>query len=365
MIISPARVHKILKGHLIYSRIKEIEKEFEDVSPPRFLIGEYGYPNVNVGILTGEEGDKFNIDEYIKKRILMVNNVKKDKVFSNSRFVNKIKEIGLSLKVVDIEVNPEKVYKEFHASRFHGLYGPKVKVNEIRVVDNVKTKNFVEKIVDDEIKAEEAVLELYKRDFSIDYISQLFTTGNLGIKKKLVPTKWSITAVDDIIAKNLLKEIRGFEKIDKFGVGVGKLYGNTITIFLIPDVWGFELNEKWYKGSIWESKEAYARDYEEFYGRKDYAENTSGGYYASRIPIVEYLFKKKKQALTIVFREVSSEYQLPLGVWVVREATKRAVENLVWFEDFDDLLKFSNKILNSKLFNERKKQKKLYDFEKV
>ncbi len=365
MIISPARVHKILKGHLIYSRIKRIEGDFEDISPPRFLIGEFGYPKVNIGILTGREGNKFNIDDYIKHRLSMINNVRKEKVYSNSKFINAIKEVGISMREVDVEIKTEEKPKlNFHVSNFYGVYGPRIRVKKVKVIDNVKTKPFVEYLIDDEIKAEEAVLELYKKKFSIDYITQLFTTGNLGIRKKLVPTKWSITAVDDIIVKKLLNEIRNFEKVEKFGVGIGKLYGNRFIIFLIPDVWGFELNEKWYRGSIWESKEAYATDFEEYYGRKSYAENTSGGYYAARTAVVEYLYKNKKQALAIVFREVTPEYQLPLGVWVVREGARRAMENMIWFEKLEDAERFANKKLkNSKLFMKRKSQRSLLEFQ--
>ncbi len=44
--------------------------------------------------------------------------------------------------------------------------------------------------------------------------------GMLGLQKnrKLVPTKWSISATDDIISTNLTKEIENYPPIEVFEV---------------------------------------------------------------------------------------------------------------------------------------------------
>ena len=360
MKIPPAKLHKYLKGNLLYSRIQKIRDEFEDISPPRFLVGEYGYPKINVGVMTGEEGDIYNLTDYVSKRLLMINNVKKVGIRDTSRFAASVKEAALSIKRVDLEIKARKVDSSIHNFKLHGVYGPKVKVESVRLVDNVKTKPIVEKIVDDEIKAVEAVETLYKRRLDVNYIMQLFTTGNLGIQKKFVPTRWSITAVDDIIGKKLMNEIKEKEIVNKVGVGIGKLHGNEITVFLIPDIWGFELNERWQKDTF--IGEHFVRDYEEYFGRKDYAENTIGAYYAVRLAVLEFLSKINRQALAIVFREITPEYELPLGVWVVREAARNAMKNVVWFENLQTAEEFANRKLNSKLYENRRKQKKLNEF---
>ncbi len=361
MKIPPARLHKYLKGHLLYSRIQKIKEEFEDISPPRFLIGEYGYPKINVGVMTGEEGNIFDFNDYVSKRLLMINNVKRVDIKSNKGFASAIKEAALSIRKVDLEIKAKSVDASIHNFKFHGVYGPKVKVEKVRVIDNVKTKPIVEKIVNDEVKATEAVEILYRKKLDVNYIMQLFTTGNLGIQKKFVPTRWSITAVDDIIGKKLINQIKEYDQIDKFGVGIGKLHGNEITIFLVPDIWGYELNEHWQKGTF--VGEQFVRDYEEYFGRKDYAENTIGAYYAIRLAIVEFLSKIKRQALAIVFREITPEYELPLGVWVLREAARKAMNNVVWFEDLNAAEAFAGrKLIESKLYVNRKRQKKLTDF---
>ena len=61
--------------------------------------------------------------------------------------------------------------------------------------------------------------------------------------------------------------------------------------------------------------------------RKKYAKETSGGYYAARLPIVEKLQNMKRKGNVLVFRFITEEYSVPLGVWVVREATRKALKD--------------------------------------
>ena len=84
---------------------------------------------------------------------------------------------------------------------------------------------------------------------------------------------------------------------------------------------------------------------EDFYGRKDYASNTAGGYYAARLPILEYLEKEKRQASVLVIRIELPTYWASLGVWVCREATKKVLNNKsLKFADMRELLESTRKI---------------------
>ena len=101
---------------------------------------------------------------------------------------------------------------------------------------------------------------------------------------------------------------------------------NSFTILLMPGYWEFENFEAWAPGSNW-SAQTQAKiipEYEPYHGRTAYAESQAGGYYASRISVVRYLEKIRKQARAVVFREVSEGYSVPLGVWVVRETSANA-----------------------------------------
>ncbi|MDR2944975.1 MAG: hypothetical protein LBU81_07875, partial [Methanosarcinales archaeon] len=68
------------------------------------------------------------------------------------------------------------------------------------------------------------------------------------------------------------------------------------------------------------------QDHEDFYGKKEYS-SLAGGYYAARLPILEYLDSIKKQAFIFAVREIRPSYWAPLGVWVVREAARNAAAN--------------------------------------
>ena len=80
-------------------------------------------------------------------------------------------------------------------------------------------------------------------------------------------------------------------------------------------------------------------DYEEFNGRKNYAYETAGGYYAARLAVLEYLKKNKIQARIIAYRKITPEYLAPLGVWVVREAARKAMNNKIILNDKIELIK--------------------------
>jgi len=82
-----------------------------------------------------------------------------------------------------------------------------------------------------------------------------------------------------------------------------------------------------------------ASDYESPFGRKSYAFNTSGGYYASRLAVLEYFLKKKMKGRVLMFRFITEEYWAPLGVWVVREASRNAFKsNPLFFEEKSKML---------------------------
>ena len=89
---------------------------------------------------------------------------------------------------------------------------------------------------------------------------------------------------------------------------------------MLPGNFSFEVIEAEIKfGEI-----KFWQDFELFHGRKYYANNVVGAYYANRVAVCEYLEKIKKQATAIFFREVRPDYYAPLGVGILRECTRDA-----------------------------------------
>jgi hypothetical protein len=147
---------------------------------------------------------------------------------------------------------------------------------------------------------------------------------------------------------------------------------------LLPDVWSYELFELYLPGSSWNpSQEIKAStDFEDYYGRKTYAAATAGGYYASRLPIIEYLNSIKRQATVLAIRIETPSYWAALGVWVVRESVRKAIEKRAMkFRDLKETLESMRKIgkikydydcesilKRSKLLNNVKTQKRLVEW---
>ena len=119
------------------------------------------------------------------------------------------------------------------------------------------------------------------------------------------------------------------------------------------------MNEHWHSESIW-NQDAFGgypnnvaepvviNDYELETGRKKYADNITGAYYAARKEVVEFLYKSRRQACAVVFREICGGYIVPLGVWVIRETVKQALSqgwhgpNIKQHETLGDALQLIN-----------------------
>jgi len=143
-------------------------------------------------------------------------------------------------------------------------------------------------------------------------------------------------------------------------------------------VFSYELFELYLPGSSWNpgNEVKAATDYENYDGRKTYASDTAGGYYASRLPILEYLEKIKRQASVLVVRIELPSYWAALGVWVVRESVRKAHANKkLKFADIREITESAQKIgmikfgfdtskvlRKSKVLESLKTQTKLGDF---
>ncbi|MGC9192734.1 MAG: Nre family DNA repair protein, partial [Thermoplasmata archaeon] len=175
-----------------------------------------------------------------------------------------------------------------------------------------------------------------------------------GVKneRKMVPTRWSITATDDIIGKELIKDVKNFSLLEDYRVFYNNYVGNTFYILLIPRIWSFEMIELWQRGSFYASENVGDGDFEDYNGRKSYASNVEGAYYSARLAVLEYLKKIQRQASVLVYREISPEYSIPLGVWVIRESVRDAM-NLEHrtFESLGEAMSYvNNRITGKNLF---------------
>ena len=316
---------------------------------PAVFVGRYGYPNVNVGILTppnitnSETYDDprlwgsqiYDINTLINIRSSLVNSRFKMLVkYNKDRFLDMTQEISMASKPVDIEVSlKDKPQFTKRIDPYVAPMGPTSSLQKAEITSNPKIHTKVDKIVSDtDFKATKGLQLLYEKGFDENFLSKLLSAGNLGIKtqRKLVPTRWSITATDDHIGKMYHKEIQKFNSRVDYSVYFGGYLGNYYLILMFPEIWSYELFESYLPKASWNvtNQLQYSTDHEGYLGRKTYASNCVGGYYSVRMAIQEHLSTKlKKQASCLVLRVITGEYAVPLGVWVTREATRAALKS--------------------------------------
>jgi hypothetical protein len=359
-----------------------IGKEFFGPSTSVF-VGHSNYPNVFVGPIGAIENENvvdnpskwFGMDysKIIEMRSLTIRSKSIQNVKSKGRFVEENQLLAMSRKPTDVDLKfLSKPNFKISFSDITQPMGASAPIENMKVVENPKIPHKVEKVVNDELKAVEQVNILHK-SFDIYYITNIFSSGALGKyeNQKLVPTRWSITAVDDILAKEMMKRIREYPEINSYLVYESEYLDNRFVILLMPGKWEYENFEAWAPGSSWaqDAKETFVlEEYEPFEGRKKYADREGGGYYAARFAVCEALDKMKRQARVIVFREVSEGYVVPLGVWQVRENARNAMkQNPEKFQSLNEALSYINSKLKVPISQYKKQskilqQKSLFDF---
>ena len=378
---------------------KEVDKDEFSGQSPTIFVGRIGYPKVNLGImgLTKREKnpekrdnpkqwvkEKLTPEEIIKLRTQMINSRKKVQVKNFKSYTRDAQEIAMSKKAPDIEVELEDKPKFRIKTSFDiSPNGPQGQLKKLKITSNTRIPKKIEKIYNDtDYKSVKAMNELYEKGISETKITRLLSAGTLGVKmnRKLVPTRWSITATDDALGKEIMKEIKHYPQIEKPKILFGGITGNYFLAIMFPNEWSYELFEMYSNengNTIQKIQEnEYTTNHEFFSGRKEYAEETAGGYYAARLAILEKLKQMKRQASVLLLRFITKEYYVPLGVWVVREAVRNAMKQQ--FLEFSDKklailyaqkkgeksfnIDISQVINNSKLYEKIKKQKKLFEF---
>ncbi|OIO81650.1 hypothetical protein AUJ84_00705 [Candidatus Pacearchaeota archaeon CG1_02_32_132] len=338
--MSPCKIcgQEDCKKHSFLIPIKNIRTEFSGSSPPEIFVGRWNYPNVYTGILSPEtygNNEIMSSPEQWKEKNLKIGDImqlRNKLIYSRtqtyikkqeSQFLNVFHEIAMTHKSVATEFKLKKpINFTNHPDSRVPLISRAAPLERAILQENTKIKTKVDYLVNDtEIKSSPAILELHKF-IPVSNIIKILSAGLLGLKKnrKLVPTRWAITATDDTLSKSKLEKIRYFPEISEFQVFNVEYLGNHYEFLLFPDKYSFEVIEISMKNfSAWQ-------DYETFFPRKKYADSVTGAYYANRLALTEYLERIKRQASCLVFREIRPEYYAPCGVGILRETSRTAFQ---------------------------------------
>lgn len=323
-------------------------EDISGVSPPSVFVGRIGYPNVYVGPLVPpvhedtclydlpEHWFGRSIDEIVGFRSLLIRGkyrVHVQKFNEAGKIMEQTRELALAESSVDTELNLTKkprgsIFMDDSVQPF----GPSAPIRDLRV-GNARYEHRIEKaFYDTDLRATEAVLELYDQGVVVTKIQKAFSVGAFGVEKnrRLVPTRWSITAVDDIVSKNLAEKVKTFPEINEYRVYESVYLDNVFEILMIPAQWSYESMEAWYPGTVWNphgKSTAIFSDWEDNSGRTTYAD-IGGCYYSARLAVCEQLIKERRQATVVVLREARPGYIMPVGVWQVRENVRNAMRNV-------------------------------------
>ncbi len=371
-------------------------REFSGSSPPSVFVSWKNYPNVSIAPLAPAIVDEknylldapeqwygFHPERIISMREQLIQSNARTNVFeaANPNYeLLDLQEIVMAEKPVEVEI--ELQHKPLPRLSFHesvAPIGPSASLESLRLVSNPRIPKKVDYLVSDiNAKSHAAIMELYDSGFPVSSLYKLLSAGTLGVKKnrRLVPTRWSITAVDSNVSKTLVEEkVKAFQQISDYRLFRSNYLDNDFWVLLFPGSWCFEQLETWLPGGVWTQNASSAQimhDHEFFAGRKNYAANVEGAYYSSRLAVAEYLMKEKRQAGAIVFREVGEGYSIPLGVWQIRENVRHALaEKPLVFYSLDLVLRFLSQKLRVPMLQYKKEsalldaiihQKKLVDF---
>ena len=357
-------------------------------TPPSVFIGRYGYPKVKVGPMVPPfHGDTTILDkpemwlgksleDIVRYRLSLVRGVSDINVHATSgRYIETLQELAMASKSAESEALFEKKpVADIEQEKDLGEsapFGPVAPLKSFKTASLSIDKRLENVYYDNDLHAAEARVDLFQQEVEVSRIHRVLSVGMLGLQKnrRLVPTRWSISATDNIISVSLIKSIVSYAQIDLFEVYKHSHLGNYYSVILIPDdVWSFEMKEVWFdkNGNL-----GMGVDFEEARGLDHYP-SIAGAYFAARLGVAEHLAQRRRKAAALVLREIHSDYVMPVGVWQIREGIRVALKNEKrQFESFENALSFacislsaSRKewIRGSKIIEQKKEQMRITDF---
>jgi hypothetical protein len=387
------RLEKNWIDFLSFHAVSLSSYELSGASPPAVFVGRYGYPRVKVGPMVPPlHGDTTILDkpemwlgksleDIAKYRLSLVRGVSTMDIRTTSgKYIESLQELAMSSKASESELAFDKnPIADIERQKGFGLdtesapFGPIAPLKKFKTLGaSISVDKILEKAYyDKDLHASRAIFDLYLKGIEVSKIQRVLSMGMLGLKKnrRLVPTRWSISATDNIISNNIIRSIDIYPSIDSFEVYKYMHLGNFYSIILIPDqIWSFEMEEAWLdpNGNL-----GIGADFEGPQGLDHYP-SIAGAYFSAKLAIAEHLSKRMRKAAALVLREIRPEYVIPVGVWQIREGVREALKReRISAENFERALFYAcmnlsvsrnEWIKRSTLYRNMKEQIKITDF---
>jgi hypothetical protein len=355
-----AYLRKITSSLSIHTKSVEVGKEIEGSSPPSVFIGSHDYPKVYAGpMIAPMHGDTRIMDtpeswipshitqeEIIGYRMALVRGKLRVGVSDlENSFVEKLQEIALS----STSIESEAVFLDEPAGSMFSdesaPHGPSARIDHFDIRE-VRWDNDLEKVYyDTDLKAREAVISLHEKGVPFSGIQKALSAGTMGLKinRRLVPTRWSITACDTMIGDHLLEQVKRCDLIDCYRVHEFESLNNHYAVLLMPTPWQYEWIEAFLH--VLGREEMIFADHEGHRKKGGYS-SVGGCFYSCRMAVLDALARERKQAGAIIFREARRGY-IPLGVFNVRENVRHAMlSKSLEFEGMNDALLYISTVFS-------------------
>ncbi|MFL6366300.1 MAG: hypothetical protein ACJ719_14000 [Nitrososphaeraceae archaeon] len=338
-------------------------KTLVGATPPSVFVGRFGYPKVKVGPMVSplhgntkildmpEMWTGKTIGDIINYRLSLIRGVVPgvDVHKASGRYIESLQELAMA----NNSANAEAVFEKGPAADIeegkdhipdieNAPFGLVALLKSFKTSSSLSADHTIENAYyDEDLRATEAIVHLYQRGIEVSRIQRVLSMGMLGLQKnrRLVPTRWSVSATDDAISSDLVSRIEFYPTINFFEVYKYSHLGNYYSIILFPDdVWNFEMHEAWFdkNGNI-----AMAGDLEDANGLDRYP-SIAGAYFAARLGVAEHLFNRRRKGAALVLREIHQEYVMPVGVWQIREGVREALKGQGRpFDSFEKALYFA------------------------
>jgi len=333
---------------LAKSSLQITSPRIQGSTPPGVFVGRIGYPKVYIGpMVPPYRGDTEILDtpelwlgksiqDIIDYRFALIRGTARASVYdaqSGGKLIDVLQELAMGKRPVDAEALLTRVpNRVITLSGETQPFGPSAPLKSFKASDVSVDRRVERAFYDRDLKAGDAVVGLYEDDVLVTRIQRAFSLGMFGFQKrrKLVPTRWSITAVDSILSLELIDRMKQHDTIDEYRVYSFEHLDNRFVAILMPERWSFEWIEAWFPGTTWNPDErttapAMMGDFEPYRGRTTYPD-VGGCYYACRLAVAERLNQERRQASALVLREIHPGYILPVGVWNVRESIRQMIQ---------------------------------------
>ena len=162
----------------------------------------------------------------------------------STRFVEKLQDIALSDGSIESEAGFTTTPSGMSFSEEHTPFGPSAALERFEIESGKWDQNLEKVFYDTDLLVADAIIDLHRQGVAFSGIQKAFSVGTMGRKKgrRLVPTRWSITACDTMIGNHLLAEVKNCPVINSFRLHEFSSLNNNYAVLLMPTGWQYRMD---------------------------------------------------------------------------------------------------------------------------